>query len=162
MTELARIRQIIAIVHETPRAALPFLWQSGRDRVDGSPQLVSVGVRCGSMRIALTHNLRLTDSVDEAEFDLPETIDELAESLASGGHDVERIEVSGPASRLVARLEAYAPDLIFNSAEGRRGKMRRGFYPAPFAQPRGPAAGSPPPPPLATPRKRPPPKALAA
>ncbi len=93
------------------------------------------------MRIALTHNLRLTDSVDEAEFDSPETIDALAQSLASAGHDVERIEVSGPASRLVARLEAYAPDLIFNSAEGRRGKMRRGFYPALFQQLGMPSTG---------------------
>ncbi|HKQ70936.1 MAG TPA: ATP-grasp domain-containing protein [Polyangiaceae bacterium] len=94
------------------------------------------------MRIALTHNLRLHDSVDEAEFDSPETIDALAQSLASAGHDVERIEVSGPASRLVARLEAYAPDLIFNSAEGRRGKMRRGFYPALFEQLGMPSTGS--------------------
>ena len=29
------------------------------------------------MRIALTHNLRLTDSEDEAEFDSRETIDAL-------------------------------------------------------------------------------------
>ncbi|HEY3595352.1 MAG TPA: hypothetical protein VGL13_15805, partial [Polyangiaceae bacterium] len=72
------------------------------------------------MRIALTHNLRLTDTVEEAEFDAPETIEALDQSLSSAGHDVERIEVTGPASRLVARLEAYAPDLIFNSAEGRR------------------------------------------
>jgi D-alanine-D-alanine ligase len=86
------------------------------------------------MRIALTHNLRLSDSVDEAEFDSPDTIDALTQSLSSTGHDIERIEVSGAASRLVARLEAYAPDLIFNSAEGRRGKMRRGFYPALFEQ----------------------------
>ncbi len=93
------------------------------------------------MRIALTHNLRLTDSVEEAEFDAPETIDALAQSLASVGHDVERIEVSGPASRLVSRLEAYAPDLIFNSAEGRRGKMRRGFYPALFEQLGMPSTG---------------------
>jgi len=93
------------------------------------------------MRIALTHNLRLSDSVDEAEFDSSETIDALAQSLASAGHDVERIEVSGPASRLVARLEAYAPDLIFNSAEGRRGKMRRGFYPALFEQLGMPSTG---------------------
>ena len=86
------------------------------------------------MRIALTHNLRLTDNVDEAEFDLPETIDAIAQALVSAGHDVERIEVSGPASRLVARLEAYAPDLIFNTAEGRRGRTRRAFYPALFEQ----------------------------
>src|SRR5438045_9685865 len=95
-----------------------------------------------AMRIALTHNLRLTDSVEEAEFDAPETIDAIAQSIASAGHDVERIEVSGPASRLVARLEAYAPDLIFNSAEGRRGKMRRGFYPALFEQLGIPSTGS--------------------
>ncbi|MET0593719.1 MAG: D-alanine--D-alanine ligase, partial [Polyangiaceae bacterium] len=94
------------------------------------------------MRIALTHNLRLSDSIEEAEFDSPETIDALAQSLTSAGHDVERIEVSGPASRLVARLEAYAPDLIFNSAEGRRGKMRRGFYPALFEQLGMPFTGS--------------------
>jgi D-alanine--D-alanine ligase len=94
------------------------------------------------MRIALTHNLRLSDSVDEAEFDSPETIDALAQSLSSTGHDVERIEVSGAASRLVVRLEAYAPDLIFNSAEGRRGKMRRGFYPALFEQLGIPYTGS--------------------
>jgi D-alanine--D-alanine ligase len=93
------------------------------------------------MRIALTHNLRLTDSVDEAEFDSPETIDAIAQALASAGHDVERIEVTGPASRLVARLEAFAPDLIFNTAEGRRGKMRRAFYPALFEQLGMPSTG---------------------
>ncbi len=103
--------------------------------------MTTVTSNLAAMRIALTHNLRLTDSVDEAEFDSPETIDALAQSLASAGHDVERIEVSGPASRLVARLEAYAPDLIFNSAEGRRGKMRRGFYPALFEQLGMPSTG---------------------
>jgi D-alanine-D-alanine ligase len=94
------------------------------------------------MRIALTHNLRLTDSVEEAEFDSPETIEAIAQSLQSAGHEVEKIEVSGPASRLVARLEAFAPDLIFNTAEGRRGKMRRGFYPALFEQLGFPSTGS--------------------
>jgi D-alanine--D-alanine ligase len=94
------------------------------------------------MRIALTHNLRLTDSIEEAEFDSPETIEAIAQSLQSVGHEVEKIEVSGPASRLVARLEAFAPDLIFNTAEGRRGKMRRGFYPALFEQLGFPSTGS--------------------
>src|SRR5262249_33928453 len=93
------------------------------------------------MRIALTHNLRLTDSVDEAEFDSPETIAAIAQGLSSAGHDVERIEVTGPASRLVARLEAFAPDLIFNTAEGRRGKMRRAFYPGLFEQLGMPSTG---------------------
>ncbi|GAC1393410.1 MAG: hypothetical protein NVSMB47_00650 [Polyangiales bacterium] len=80
------------------------------------------------MRLALTHNLRLRDTVDEAEFDRPETIDALARALAAGGHDIDRIEVTGPASRIVARLEAFAPDFVFNIAEGRRGRMRRAFF----------------------------------
>ena len=94
------------------------------------------------MRIALTHNLRLTASVEDAEFDPPETIDAIARSLGRGGHDVERIDVSGPPSRLVARLEAYSPDVIFNIAEGRRGRVRRGFYAALFEEMGIPATGS--------------------
>lgn len=94
------------------------------------------------MRIALTHNLKLRNSEDEAEFDSPETIDAIARALMKAGHQVERLEVSGSASRLVARLEAYTPDIIFNTAEGRRGKMRRGFYPALFEELGIPATGS--------------------
>ena len=55
---------------------------------------------------------------------------------------MERIDVTGPASRLVARLEAFAPDIIFNTAEGRRGRMRRGFYSALFEELGMPATGS--------------------
>jgi D-alanine--D-alanine ligase len=94
------------------------------------------------MKIALTHNLKLTSTIDEAEFDTPETIDALANALASRGHDVERVEVSGPASRLVARLEAYSPDLIFNTAEGKRGRAREAFYPALFDELGFPYTGS--------------------
>ncbi len=84
------------------------------------------------MRIAFTHNLRLTDGEEEAEFDSRETVDALAGAIERLGHRVERIEVSGPASRTVARLEAYGPDLIFNTAEGRRGRFREAFFPALF------------------------------
>src|SRR6184192_2823585 len=94
------------------------------------------------MRIALTHNLRLTDSEDEAEFDSRETIDALSTALERLGHRVERIEVSGPASRTAARLEAYAPDLVFNTAEGRRGRFREAFYPALFDELGFPYTGS--------------------
>src|SRR5215472_15016362 len=86
------------------------------------------------MRIALTYNVRLTRSEEEAEFDSPETIDAIARTLERAGHTVERCEVTGPASRLVAHLEAFAPDIIFNTAEGLRGKMRRAFYPALFEE----------------------------
>jgi D-alanine-D-alanine ligase len=94
------------------------------------------------MRIAVTHNLKLTDSIEEAEFDTRETIDGIVNAFEKAGHRVERVDVTGPASRLVARLEAFAPDIIFNTAEGRRGKMRRGFYPALFEELGIPATGS--------------------
>lgn len=86
------------------------------------------------MRIALTYNLRLSDSEDEAEFDSQETVNALATAIERLGHRLERFEVSGPASRTVARLEAYSPDLIFNTAEGRRGRFREAFYPALFEE----------------------------
>ncbi len=94
------------------------------------------------MRIALTHNLRLSDSEEEAEFDTRETVDTLASGIERLGHRVERIEVSGPASRTVARLEAFGPDLIFNTAEGRRGRFREAFFPALFDELGMPYTGS--------------------
>jgi D-alanine-D-alanine ligase len=94
------------------------------------------------MKIAFTHNLRLTDSEEEAEFDTAETVDAIAAALASAGHEVEKIEVSGPASHLVSRLEASDPDLIFNTAEGRRGRAREAFYPALFEELGFPYTGS--------------------
>src|SRR5512138_2710563 len=94
------------------------------------------------MRIALTHNLRLAETEDEAEFDTRETVDALAGAMERLGHRVERIEVSGPASRTVARLEAYGPDLIFNTAEGRRGRFREAFFPALFDELGMPYTGS--------------------
>jgi len=94
------------------------------------------------MRIALTHNLRLSDDEDEAEFDTQATVDALAGAIERLGHSVERIEVSGPASRTVARLEAFGPDLIFNTAEGRRGRFREAFFPALFDELAMPYTGS--------------------
>src|SRR3974390_2186361 len=94
------------------------------------------------MRIALTHNLRVTDSEEEAEFDSPETIAAIAAALSGVGHRVEPFDVTGPASLLVTRLEAFAPDMIFNLAEGHRGKTRRAFYPALFEELGVPSTGS--------------------
>ena len=84
------------------------------------------------MRIAFTHNLQLSDSEDEAEFDTPETVAMISGCLRKLGHEVEPVEVSGPASRVVARLEALSPDIVFNTAEGTRGRFREAFYPALF------------------------------
>jgi D-alanine-D-alanine ligase len=95
------------------------------------------------MRIALTHNLRVTDDAEEeAEFDAPDTIALLERTLARAGHRVEPFDVTGPASLLVTRLEAFAPDIVFNLAEGHRGKTRRAFYPALFEELGLPSTGS--------------------
>src|SRR6476619_493908 len=94
------------------------------------------------MRIAFTHNLRLSDSEDEAEFDSAETVDAIAAGLRAGGHEVEKIEVTGPASRLAERIESFSPDLIFTTAEGRRGRAREAFYPALFEELGFPYTGS--------------------
>src|SRR5258706_6422205 len=94
------------------------------------------------MKIAFTHNLKLTDAEEEAEFDTVETVNAIAQALLAAGHEVEKIEVSGPASHLAARIEAFAPDLIFNTAEGRRGRAREAFYPAFFEELNYPYTGS--------------------
>jgi D-alanine-D-alanine ligase len=94
------------------------------------------------MKIAFTHNLKLTDAEEEAEFDTVETVNAIADALKACGHEVEKIEVSGPASHLAARIEAFAPDLIFNTAEGRRGRAREAFYPALFEELGYPYTGS--------------------
>ena len=94
------------------------------------------------MRIALTYNLRVKDSEEEAEFDPPETIAGIERALVNAGHRVEPFDVTGPASLLVTRLEAFAPDIIFNLAEGHRGKTRRAFFPALFEELGIPSTGS--------------------
>lgn len=86
------------------------------------------------MKIALTYNLRLSNAEEEAEFDTEETVNAIAAAIERLGHRLERFEVSGPASRTVSRLEGYAPDLIFNTAEGRRGRFREAFYPGLFEE----------------------------
>jgi D-alanine-D-alanine ligase len=89
------------------------------------------------MKVAFTHNLRLTDvrhSEKEAEFDSVETVAAIAAALEAAGHEVEKVEVSGPASTLLERLEAIDPDIIFNTAEGQQGKLREALYPALFEE----------------------------
>ena len=94
------------------------------------------------MKIAFTHNIKLTDSLAEAEFDTPETIDAITNALVASGYVVEKIDVNCPASHLVNRLEAAHPDLIFNTAEGSKGRYREAFYPGLFEQLGIPFTGS--------------------
>src|SRR4051812_34499261 len=97
------------------------------------------------MKIAFTYTLRLTDvreTEKEAEYDSAETVAAIANALEAAGHEVEKVEVSGPASSLLERLEAIDPDIIFNTAEGDRGRMREAFYPAMFEELDIPYTGS--------------------
>lgn len=94
------------------------------------------------MKVAFTHNLRLTDSEEEAEFDTAETVESIASAIESAGHEVEQIEVSGTASDLLERLDNSDPDIIFNTAEGARGRTREAFYPALFEELGIPYTGS--------------------
>src|SRR5260370_812084 len=97
------------------------------------------------MKVAFTHNLRLTDVRDtekEAEYDTAETVNAVAAAIESAGHEVERLEVSGPASNLLERLEQIDPDIVFNTAEGQGGRMREAFYPALFEELGIPFTGS--------------------
>lgn len=94
------------------------------------------------MNIAFTFNLKANDRPEQAEFDTPETVEGLAATLRHLGHRVDKVEVGGPVAHLVARLDALAPDLVFNLAEGKRGRFREGFYPALFEQMGLPYTGS--------------------
>ncbi|HEX2882392.1 MAG TPA: hypothetical protein VHO25_22885, partial [Polyangiaceae bacterium] len=94
------------------------------------------------MRIAFTHNLQQSKAEDEAEFDTAETVAFIVGALQALGHEVEPIDVSGPVWRTAARLEALQPDLVFNTAEGRRGKYREAFFPGLFEQLGLPFTGS--------------------
>lgn len=94
------------------------------------------------MRIAFTHNLQRTADEAEAEFDAPATVATITETLRRLGHEVEPIDVSMPVSQLVALLEAWRPDLVFNTAEGWTGRTREAFYPALFEQLGLPYTGS--------------------
>jgi len=97
------------------------------------------------MKVAFTYNLRLTDvreTEKEAEYDSAETVNAIALALEAAGHEVEKVEVSSPASNLLERLEAIDPDIIFNTAEGTNGRMREALYPALFEELGIPYTGS--------------------
>lgn len=95
-----------------------------------------------SLRIAFTHNLQTSRVEGQAEYDTLETVDAIADCLGNLGHDVSLVDVGGSVATLVERLTALAPDLIFNTAEGTRGRCREAFYPALFEQLGLPFTGS--------------------
>lgn len=96
------------------------------------------------MRIALTYNLKRSADEAYADLDSAATVRAIAGLIAASGHRVTRVEVSGPIERVVARLRALAPDLVFNIAEGLRGPFREALWPALFEELGLAYTGSPP------------------
>lgn len=80
-----------------------------------------------SLRVGLTFNMRRDAGEDEAEFDSPKTIQAIAAALESYGHTVVPFEADVD---LPMSLSAAAVDVVFNVAEGRRGRGREAQVPA--------------------------------
>lgn len=94
------------------------------------------------MRMAVTANLRIADIEEQAEFDSPETIEFILENLQQLGHQAELIELTRPLSVVISDFEKYKPDLLFNTSEGTRGKLREAFWPGVFEELKLPYTGS--------------------
>jgi D-alanine-D-alanine ligase len=84
------------------------------------------------MRIAFTFNLQKNLSESEAEFDTAATVSMIAASLERLGHDVHLVDVCDPLEAVIERLGRLRPDLVFNTAEGERGRCREALFPAIF------------------------------
>lgn len=84
------------------------------------------------MKIALTYNLKKKDETKPAdyfsEFDSEETINAIAGALKTKGHSVDAIDVEYP--RLISYFRKNKVDMVFNIAEGKRGKFRESEVPA--------------------------------
>jgi D-alanine-D-alanine ligase len=84
------------------------------------------------MKIALTYNLKKKDENKPAdyfsEYDSEETIDAIISALKTKGHAVEGIDVEHP--RLFSYFSKNCVDMVFNIAEGKRGKFRESEVPA--------------------------------
>jgi D-alanine-D-alanine ligase len=94
------------------------------------------------VRIAFIHNLKMNDSEEQAEFDTPETVEFLTTLMRELGHEVLPVDVTGSITKVVHALEAFSPDLVFNTAEGEKGRFRESLYPSILTQLDIPYTGS--------------------
>lgn len=84
------------------------------------------------MRIALTYNLKKKDSTKPADYfsecDSEKTINAIISALKTKGHIVDAIDVEYPS--LFSYFRKNRVDMVFNIAEGKRGKFRESEVPA--------------------------------
>jgi D-alanine--D-alanine ligase len=96
------------------------------------------------VKIAFVFNRKTNQSLDQAEFDTPETIASIHQALSVGGNEVFDVEMSleNSMSSWIIRLCEIKPDLIFNTAEGYYGIGRESLGPTVFDQLQIPYVGS--------------------
>ncbi|MFY9402561.1 MAG: ATP-grasp domain-containing protein [Candidatus Omnitrophota bacterium] len=84
------------------------------------------------MKIALTYNLKKEDDTKPpdyfSEHDSIETISSIVSALKTKGHSVEEVDVESP--KLFSYFSKNKVDMVFNIAEGVRGKFRESEVPA--------------------------------
>jgi D-alanine-D-alanine ligase len=83
-----------------------------------------------SLRVGLTFNMKRIDPTSndaEAEFDSPGTIQAITSAIESYGHTVVPLEATSELPRIFATA---TPDVVFNIAEGMRGRGREAHVPA--------------------------------
>ena len=89
--------------------------------------------KSGPLRVGFTFNVkRVVASADgsedsEAEYDSPKTLQAIREAIASYGHQVIDLEAN---TELPAKLAQTPPDVVFNIAEGFKGRNRESQVPA--------------------------------
>jgi D-alanine-D-alanine ligase len=104
----------------------------GTDSAAAAGQNAGPAAGAGRLRVALVYNAKRLvarsedDDDSEAEFDGPGTVSAVAAAIEANGYAVETIE-AGP--DLVQQMIARHPDLVFNIAEGRRGRDREAQVP---------------------------------
>ncbi|MBH47903.1 MAG: D-alanine--D-alanine ligase [Halobacteriovorax sp.] len=94
------------------------------------------------MKIAFVHNLKQNDTEEQAEFDTLETVEFLTDIMRELGHEVLPVDVTGSITKVIHALEAFTPDLVFNTAEGEKGRFRESLYPSILTQLDIPYTGS--------------------
>jgi D-alanine-D-alanine ligase len=94
------------------------------------------------VKVAFTHNVKTNASEAEAEFDSPHTVAAIIEAIEKNGHECIPINVTGTLPDLIEKLRSAEPDIVFNTAEGVRGRTREALYPAVFDELGIPYTGS--------------------
>jgi D-alanine-D-alanine ligase len=88
------------------------------------------------MKIAFVYNRKRDNSLEQAEFDTPETIGAIDAALRSAGHEVIDVEMNLATQPYgwIRQLMDAKPDLIFNTAEGYHGVGRESLGPTVYEQ----------------------------